>query len=372
MKFFGPDKSIRNHSRDRTGCVRRARSHFRTMCACFERCRCTHLGWGAVQFAQWWPVELRGLDAMAHIDNEILIAAVQERPPLWLASHRQHKDKFVKAALWREVAAIVMPSMSIEEATELLQKRWKSLRDKFRRLYTAQKKAKKSGAGVEDIDSITWPYFDILAFLKDTMETRATSGNFTSQDRVSLECSQSNSTPEPPSPTPSCQQRQKSHTSSPGDGHSKSALELLGDIVQFEYHNIEDDEIEHLSEAPVHLGGDSPDICAMSTDTTVEPPPVVDSPDVRAMSTVEPPPAVAGSSSDHAPVQHRGRRKRKHDDDVITEHVKDLCESLKKTESYNEHEHFCLSLARYMLNVPENRQLELKLKLMQLVMEYSS
>ncbi|KAH6919643.1 hypothetical protein HPB50_029367 [Hyalomma asiaticum] len=220
-----------------------------------------------------------------------------------------------------------MPAMSIEEATELLQKRWKSLRDKFRRIFTVQKKAKKSGAGVEDIDSITWPYFDILAFLKDTMETRATSGNFTSQDRVNLESSQSNSTPEPPSPTPSCQQRHKSQTSSPGDGHSKSALELLGDIVQF--HDIED-EIEHLSEAPVHIDDDSHDVCATSTGTTVEPPPVVDSPDVCATSTVEPPPVLAGSSTDHAPVQHRARRKRKNDDGVITEHVKDLCEGLKK------------------------------------------
>ncbi|KAH6946482.1 hypothetical protein HPB50_013717 [Hyalomma asiaticum] len=303
---------------------------------------------------------------MAHINNEILIAAVQETPPLWLARHRQHKDKFVKAALWREVAAIVMPAMGIEEATELLQKRWKSLRDKFRRLFTVQKKAKKSGAGVEDIDLITWPYFDILAFLNDTVETRATSGNFTSEDRVNLERSQSNSTPEPPSPTPSCQQRHKSQTRSPGDGHSKRALELLGDIVQF--HDIED-KIEHLSVAPVHIDDDSHDVCATSTGTTVEPPPVVDSPHVRATSTVEPPPVLA---TDHAPVRHTGWRKRKNDDDVITEHVKDLCESLKKTESYNEHEHFCPSLARYMLNVPENRQLELKLKPMQHVMEYSS
>ncbi|KAL3184683.1 hypothetical protein MRX96_006013 [Rhipicephalus microplus] len=115
----------------------------------------------------------------AFIDNKILITAVQHRLPLWMASHRQHKDKIVKAAMWREVAAAVLPNVNIDDAAELVQKRWKSLRDKFRRLFVANKKA-KSGAGLDDVKciTITWPYLQLLYFLKDTMQTRATSGNY--------------------------------------------------------------------------------------------------------------------------------------------------------------------------------------------------
>ncbi|KAH8037966.1 hypothetical protein MRX96_045270 [Rhipicephalus microplus] len=110
----------------------------------------------------------------AFIDNEILIAAVQHRLALWMASHWQHKDKIVKAAMWREVAAPVLPNVNIDDTAELVQKHWKSLRDKFRRLFVANKKA-KSGAGLDDVKciTITWPYFQLLYFRKDTMETMA-------------------------------------------------------------------------------------------------------------------------------------------------------------------------------------------------------
>lgn len=47
-------------------------------------------------------------------DTKLLIAAVEQRPALWMASHRQHNDKYVKAALWREVAATVMPGLGFE------------------------------------------------------------------------------------------------------------------------------------------------------------------------------------------------------------------------------------------------------------------
>ncbi|KAL3175695.1 hypothetical protein MRX96_000890 [Rhipicephalus microplus] len=62
-----------------------------------------------------------------------------------------------------------------KNATELVQKRWTTLCDKFRRLSVANKKAKNSGAGLDDVESITitWSYFQFLYFLKDTIETRA-------------------------------------------------------------------------------------------------------------------------------------------------------------------------------------------------------
>ncbi|KAL3245493.1 hypothetical protein MRX96_017952 [Rhipicephalus microplus] len=111
----------------------------------------------------------------AFIDNEILIAAVQHRLSLWNGKPPAAQgQKIVKAAMWREVAAAMLPNVNIDDAAELVQKRWKSLRDKFRRLFAANKKA-NSGAGLDDGEciTITWPYFQLLYFLKDTMKTRA-------------------------------------------------------------------------------------------------------------------------------------------------------------------------------------------------------
>lgn len=50
----------------------------------------------------------------AILDNEMLIAAVEQRPPFWMASHRLHKDKLVKAAMWWEVATAVLPGINID------------------------------------------------------------------------------------------------------------------------------------------------------------------------------------------------------------------------------------------------------------------
>ncbi|XP_049511772.1 transcription factor Adf-1-like [Dermacentor silvarum] len=118
----------------------------------------------------------------ANIDNELLIAIVEARPILWQAKHREHKNRVKKNVLWVEVAAIVLPG--VLNAENIVQTRWKSLRDKFRRLFVANKKEQKSGAGAEETDeaaNVTWPYFEQLMFLKDSIEGRPTSGNMTAR-----------------------------------------------------------------------------------------------------------------------------------------------------------------------------------------------
>ncbi|KAL3226998.1 hypothetical protein MRX96_024501 [Rhipicephalus microplus] len=186
----------------------------------------------------------------AFIDNEILIAAVQHRLPLWMASHRQHKDKIVKAAMWREVAAAVLPNVNIggKRRRSLYRSAGSRLRDKFRRLFVANKKA-KSGAGLDDVEciTITWPYFQLLYFLKDTMQTRATSGNYVSpaslQSTSSLFCS-------PGAPVRPASQvqagRQPPRPDSPTTRIGMNVQELLQDMVQFE------DQCLELSEASAH------------------------------------------------------------------------------------------------------------------------
>lgn len=39
------------------------------------------------------------------IDVELLISAIQERPPLWDQSNKKYMDRDVATTLWKEVAA---------------------------------------------------------------------------------------------------------------------------------------------------------------------------------------------------------------------------------------------------------------------------
>ncbi|XP_072143796.1 uncharacterized protein [Dermacentor andersoni] len=178
----------------------------------------------------------------ANIDNELLIAIVEARPILWQTKHKEHKNRVKKNVLWIEVAAIVLPGvpnagkisafelhafqlsemcLNVYEsdattmcpgqlrfmvarcgvakltgvmifAENIVQTRWKSLRDKFRRLLMAMKKEQKSGAGAEETDAtehVAWPYFELLMFLKDSVEGRPTSGNMKTAEQLLLDIS---------------------------------------------------------------------------------------------------------------------------------------------------------------------------------------
>ncbi|XP_077512680.1 uncharacterized protein LOC144123810 [Amblyomma americanum] len=76
-------------------------------------------------------------------------------------------------------------ALPTSESVDLVQKRWKSLRDKFRRLYTARQLGRKSGAGADDIEAtdFVWAHYEQLLFLRNTMFTRPTSGNYRQQSR---------------------------------------------------------------------------------------------------------------------------------------------------------------------------------------------
>ncbi|KAL3213049.1 hypothetical protein MRX96_007769 [Rhipicephalus microplus] len=127
--------------------------------------------------------------------------------------------------------------------------------------------------------------------------------------------------------------------------------ELLQDMVQFE------DQCLELSEASAHLDDDD-----------FGPPGVV-CPNTQERTAPEP--AVVDESAGSTPTQRKSRKRKNEEElDSITQNVQDLCETLKKTESRNQHEYFGLCLAKYFEKMPEKRQLELKVEIMQLVMEY--
>ncbi|XP_077518790.1 uncharacterized protein LOC144128885 [Amblyomma americanum] len=67
-----------------------------------------------------------------------------------------------------------MAGANPEESVDLVQKRWKSLCDKFCLLYTARQLGRKSGAGADDIEptDFVWAHYEQPLFLRDTMVTR--------------------------------------------------------------------------------------------------------------------------------------------------------------------------------------------------------
>ncbi|KAH7984592.1 hypothetical protein HPB52_022866 [Rhipicephalus sanguineus] len=192
-------------------------------------------------------------------------------------------------------------------ATELVQKRWKSLRDKFRRLLIA----------------------------KDTTETRATSGNYVSAARLESAATLPSSLGAPLKPASQVQAAsQPPKLDSPAPSVGPSVQELLGDMIQFD-----DQCLDTVSGASVHSDDASglPVVCTYTQ-----------------AATTSPQPAVADASATSTPAQRKGR-KRKNDEEVgsSTQNVQDLCDTLKKTEPRNEHEHFGLCLAKYMRKVPK-------------------
>ncbi|KAH7975838.1 hypothetical protein HPB52_006183 [Rhipicephalus sanguineus] len=66
--------------------------------------------------------------------------------------------------------------LHVKDIAHLIHTRWKSLRDKFRRLCVALKAAHKNEAGAEDTKEldVAWLYFDMMVFLKDSVEGRPT------------------------------------------------------------------------------------------------------------------------------------------------------------------------------------------------------
>lgn len=109
-------------------------------------------------------------DPSYYLDNETLIAAVEARPALWQGTHRDHKNRFKKHKLWSQVAAALLPR--IPNGDSIVQKRWKSLRDKFRRFLTARQHCQQNGQAADELGEITWAYFSQLLFLKETMDLR--------------------------------------------------------------------------------------------------------------------------------------------------------------------------------------------------------
>ncbi|CAG9825743.1 unnamed protein product [Phaedon cochleariae] len=101
--------------------------------------------------------------------EEILIASVADRRPLW--DHKMpltERSKTVRDKLWVEIKA----ELNNDWTLELIQKKWKSLRDRYFRIHNEEEYV-PSGNGAK-ANKPTWKYFHLLKFLSDNNIPRPT------------------------------------------------------------------------------------------------------------------------------------------------------------------------------------------------------
>ncbi|XP_014247423.1 uncharacterized protein LOC106665490 [Cimex lectularius] len=102
------------------------------------------------------------------MDAEKLILLIQERECLWNHKSEHYHSRDIQRRFWNEVAE------ETNNKVEELKKKWRGLRDIFRR---ECKKAIASKSGDQEEYIPKWPYYKIMLFLKDTMTTRDSRGS---------------------------------------------------------------------------------------------------------------------------------------------------------------------------------------------------
>ncbi|XP_075204231.1 uncharacterized protein LOC142310598 [Anomaloglossus baeobatrachus] len=109
------------------------------------------------------------------INIDLLIDEVREREPLWNMADRRHADTIVTRRLWDEVchAAVEgwgeLNSRGQKKQRDKLQKRWRSIRDRFKKELNQEMQAPSGSGGRRS----KYRYFRALSFLRTTMVCRS-------------------------------------------------------------------------------------------------------------------------------------------------------------------------------------------------------
>ncbi|XP_077108175.1 uncharacterized protein LOC143765417 isoform X2 [Ranitomeya variabilis] len=110
------------------------------------------------------------------IDVDRLIEEVREREPLWNMADRSHADQFVTHRLWEQICLNIVDNWEDLEprqqtrARERVMKRWRSLRDRFKREFKKEMQAPSGSRGRRS----QYKYGRALSFLRSTMSSRST------------------------------------------------------------------------------------------------------------------------------------------------------------------------------------------------------
>ncbi|XP_069622390.1 uncharacterized protein [Ranitomeya imitator] len=110
------------------------------------------------------------------LDVDRLIEEVREREPLWNMADHSHADQFVTRRLWEQICENVVDNWEDLEprqqtrARERVMKRWRSLRDRFKREFNKEMKAPSGSRRRRS----KYQYGRALSFLRSTMLSRST------------------------------------------------------------------------------------------------------------------------------------------------------------------------------------------------------
>lgn len=103
--------------------------------------------------------------------EEKLIALVFKRRPLWDHTFPLSQwSKCVKDKLWVEIQKMMNGVWSLDQ----IQRKWKSLKDRYLKLKTEFCDNIPTGSGRDKARKITWKYYEMLTFLSDVNVPRST------------------------------------------------------------------------------------------------------------------------------------------------------------------------------------------------------
>ncbi|XP_069611640.1 uncharacterized protein [Ranitomeya imitator] len=111
------------------------------------------------------------------LDVDRLIEEVREREPLWNMADRRQADAHVTRRLWEEVCQNILPRWEDllprqqTQERESVRKRWRSLRDRFKREFNQEMQAPGGSAGRR---RTRYKHSRALSFLWETMLSRTT------------------------------------------------------------------------------------------------------------------------------------------------------------------------------------------------------
>ncbi|GLG98404.1 Uncharacterized protein GBIM_05055 [Gryllus bimaculatus] len=100
--------------------------------------------------------------------NQLLIAMVRERPPLWDVRNPAYRDKTIKNKLWAEIGGIMQKNEWCSSEDDLRAK-WKHLRDRYTKCVKDDNGSNQHVIGKK----APWPLLPYLDFLRDSVTHRS-------------------------------------------------------------------------------------------------------------------------------------------------------------------------------------------------------
>ncbi|CAH2018497.1 unnamed protein product [Acanthoscelides obtectus] len=103
------------------------------------------------------------------MDTERLIMLVHEQECLWNLNSENYHSRDLQRKAWKEIAS------EMKCTGDDLKKKWRGLRDIFRREFKKSTSHKSGGAA--KVYTSKWPFYKLMFFLKDIMTPRTLEGS---------------------------------------------------------------------------------------------------------------------------------------------------------------------------------------------------